>query len=817
MCGKLSKKSDAILRRKASATVEKPNPFETVVMKSKHAVLNRGIQSKRPGNLQRISYEKRDQTLGKEFASMHKTNRFMDARQNSRYAKAPTKKAQAKEMFNLNLTHGGRTMHEIERFDDVPDGADDDDEDDGMLQESFTKATHFGGGSDDEGPGRDRKTVIEEMIAESKRQKAERQQENDELYDMRQKLDDDLKGLMSQFNEHIRTDNERPQPDDYDRAMREMIFEPRGEPTEKLKSIDLAATEQKRREALEREKQERMQSELNAQKTTKVNRPVSADALSDDFLVEDDDDGDEDDEDEDGGNEVENGTNSEPEEDGTDEKSDDDADSSDVDSLSDLKATTQHESDDESESEKEPQPEPVAAVVKESAPKTKPSVQATSEKVKPIVFKPVLRIVDVPREYEQFVEMLDDKNVEERISLIASMIHTLKQKNFLHKSRWSVLFAYLLNYLSDRFTRPVSIEDEFRTLDLLTPLLHDIAQTDPSDIGKVYISVVEEKYTDYKNRPHRYPDLATLVLLKLVPLLFSASDRRHSIVTPVLVFIGEILTRCQVRTRRDISRGLFLVTAVLECVEHSKRFLPSAIAFLVGVLNQACTKESLSAAITITEPFKQTSSLLLAETDTNISANDALQLTAQDLLMTQITPSFKVRSVACTLSLVAALCNQMDDIAAVSTLARQFLHTLNIIHKQSYPAPAQEVFQQTKDKLTALSARSLKYLEKAEKKPKPLRLLEPKINPIYEDIRRRPKTAIPLREQRRKLQQKIKKVTRGAKREIRLDNEYIAKLQHKQRMASDRERNQKVRQIFSYASSQQAELNSLDRRAKYRK
>ncbi|XP_035894831.1 nucleolar protein 14 homolog [Anopheles stephensi] len=806
MCAKLSKKSDAILRRKASSAVQKPNPFETVVMKSKHAVLNRGTQSKHPGKLQRISNEKRDQTLGKEFALLNKTNRFLDARTNGKYARGPSKKAQAKEMFNLNLTHGGRTMHEIERFDDVPDGVDDDEDEDGVLQETFTRETHFGGGSDDEGAGRDRKTVIEEMIAESKRQKTERQRENDELYDMRQKLDDELENLMPQFNEHIRKDNERPKPDDYDRALREMIFEPRGVPTEKLKAIDEAATEQKRREVLEREKQERMQAVPAA--TTSANRPVSADALCDDYAVEDV--GNDDDPDEEYGEDNGTGENDDEEEENeSDDGSDgDDSDGSDVDSLSDLKAATQHASEDESESEAEPESVPE----KEIAPKVKAPV-----KTAPKEEKPVLRVVDVPREYEQFAEMLEGKSVSERINLVASMVHTLKQKTFLHKSRWSVLFAYILNYVSARFTSAASIEEDFQALDQLTPLLHDIAATDPSGIGQVFHSVLEEKYNDYKNRPRRYPDLATLVLLKLVPLLFSASDRKHSIVTPALVFTGEILARCQVRNRRDISRGLLLVTTVLECVEQSKRFLPSAIAFLTGVLDQACPKDALPPITTIVQPFKLTSSILLAETESDINEPEVLQLTAQDLLLTQITSSFKVRAVACTVSLVGALCKQLESIAAAATIAKQLLQPLNSIQKRSYPTPVMELLQQTNATLTELSRRSLPYLVQAEKKPKPLRLLEPKINPVYEDIRRRPKTAIPIREQRRKIQQKIKKVTRGAKREIRLDNEYIAKLQHKRRMESDRERQQKVRQIFSHASSQQAEWNSLDRRAKYRK
>ncbi|EAA06282.4 AGAP000397-PA [Anopheles gambiae str. PEST] len=817
MCAKVSRKADAVLRRKAAATVRKPNPFETVVMKTKHAVLNRGTQSKRPGQLHRLSHEKREQTLGKEFALLHKTNQFMDARQNGRYARQPSRKEQAKEMYNLNLTHGGRTMHEIEHLDDVPDGADEDEDEDGMLQDAFTSATHFGGGSDDDSgrpAGKDRKTVIEEMIAESKRQKTERQRENDEMYEMRLRLDDELKSLMPQFTEHIRRDSERPKPDDYDRALREMVFEPRGAPTEKLKSIDRAAEEQKRREVAEREKQQRMQQQEAQRVTQGASRPISADALGDDYLVEGEGQeeayyGEPD------GDDVRNGSApDEEEEEEEDEEEDDEgeeSDSSEADSLSDLKAAVQQEDDSEDEQDAEPEPEPAKQTV---APKAK---------AKPAAVAPTytLRMVDVPREYEQFAELLDghEGDVQGRVGVVASMVHTLRQKPFLHKSRWSVLFAYALNYLGVRFAHATSatIAGEFEMLHLLTPLLHDIAQTDPSGIGRVFHSVLEEKYSVFRKQPRRYPDLATVVLLKLVPVLFSASDRRHSIVTPALVFVGEILSRCQVRNRRDIARGLLLVTTVLECAEHSKRFLPSTVAFLTGVLGQACAKDALHPLATVGQPFKLTS-LQLSEADVLTEADAATtQLTGQDLLLGQLTPSFKVRAIVCTVTLLSALCTQLDSNPALPIVAAHFLIPLHAIRQAPSSQPVQTALDETIAQLSALAGRTLPYLAQAKQKPKPLRLLEPKINPVYEDIRRRPKTAVPVREQRRKLQQKIKKVTRGAKREIRLDNEYLAKLQHKRRMESDRERQQKVRQIFSHASHQQAELKSLDRRAKYRK
>lgn len=126
--------------------------------------------------------------------------------------------------------------------------------------------------------------------------------------------------------------------------------------------------------------------------------------------------------------------------------------------------------------------------------------------------------------------------------------------------------------------------------------------------------------------------------------------------------------------------------------------------------------------------------------------------------------------------------------------------------------------KETLNIVISLHNRQLIRLVAAEQKPKPLRLLEPKIETVYDDIQRRPKNQQQAdKEKRKKLQQKVKRESRAAAREIRQDNEFIAKLQFKQRAAGDRERREKVKRIFSDATSQQGELNSLDRKAKYKK
>ena len=49
-----------------------------------------------------------------------------------------------------------------------------------------------------------------------------------------------------------------------------------------------------------------------------------------------------------------------------------------------------------------------------------------------------------------------------------------------------------------------------------------------------------------------------LLYLKLVSVLFPTSDFRHSVTTPSMLFLGQILAICPVRSLRDVAVGLFV-------------------------------------------------------------------------------------------------------------------------------------------------------------------------------------------------------------------------------------------------------------------
>lgn len=125
------------------------------------------------------------------------------------------------------------------------------------------------------------------MIAEQKRRKMEIAKEKDEIHSLTEKLDSNYKELLRLVDKLSKKELLRkPEPDDYDKALKEMIFEPRGVVSDKLLSEeDLAKQERKRLEKLERERLKRMHEDgENVNVTTKQTEHRSADALDDGYF-----------------------------------------------------------------------------------------------------------------------------------------------------------------------------------------------------------------------------------------------------------------------------------------------------------------------------------------------------------------------------------------------------------------------------------------------------------------------------------------------------------------------------------------------------
>lgn len=582
--------------QKPSKNPKKLNPFEVHINREKHSVLGKKRKNDRglPGVSREKALKKRKSTLQQEFKLQHKSNKFLDKRIGegntnmtdedrfiARYARLKSKRHK-QSIFNLAddeevLTHKGQTLSEIEKFEDPKSDEDDLDPDEsGRLDADFVDEAHFGGGilkrTGIDG-AKSHKDLIDQLIAESKKRKAEKQKLKEETSELTEKLDSEWKDLLPLVNNTKPTqttiDNEKA--DEYDKVMRQLKFEARGTPSDRLKTEDEIAKEEKERlETQERERLERMRGSID--KNNVKGQHISADDLDDNCNYDSDPD-------------ITLSYNQEgmanvalnaeidgksilPKKDqeesdiNSDNREDSEEENESEDNLSDLK---QEESLTESEDEIATLSKPTETIpddyieIREDLLKRKNIMDKAREEL-PYTFT-------FPDNYEGLNALLQDENGERLYVILERLIKcnhpSLGEKN---KENLNLLFAYLLQFINDLADVKNSrgINKCFSSYSNLIPHLFDLAQMSPLNAHRLMQEVIKEKQHDYRKKKNNYPGVDVILFLKLVSCVFPTSDFRHVVVTPAVVFIDQMLNNCKVRTRRDISFGLFLATLILE-------------------------------------------------------------------------------------------------------------------------------------------------------------------------------------------------------------------------------------------------------------
>merc|ERR1711962_946627 len=263
---------------------KKVNPFELKVIKSKRDTLNTKIrkhQISKPGQSRVKNRQIQDQTIGVEWNKRNRKNVFHDGRIDTKKMNEEDFEKVAVEKFAIEarkraknrvfdsginevgdeeeiLTHRGKSLQDMERFDDPDLSEDENDQNPGHLTTEQTEAL-FGGGVLKK---KDHKEIMLDVIAKSKKFKYERQKEKEQLITEFEKFDEEFKSIRNLTKDFDRTadqkydDRKAERQDDFSRLMREMKFEARVQPGQKMKS----------REEIEKEELEEKQKKMSEMK-----------------------------------------------------------------------------------------------------------------------------------------------------------------------------------------------------------------------------------------------------------------------------------------------------------------------------------------------------------------------------------------------------------------------------------------------------------------------------------------------------------------------------------------------------------------------
>jgi len=193
-------------------------------------------------------------------------------------------------------------------------------------------------------------------------------------------------------------------------------------------------------------------------------------------------------------------------------------------------------------------------------------------------------------------------------SLIIQRIHATNSVRLNHKNK-----EKMQNFYDVLLRRFVAVGDaifrsgnggpdleRYEQLNSLTKTLYVMSQDSPESAGAVWSrrlgifqkalskrlrdvevtalgDACEEEFT-------AWPSTGMLLLMRALPHIFPSTDKRHAVVTPALLLLGQILAQTPIKTRYDVVMGLFCAGLMMEYTKGAKRLPPEATAFLAGVL-----------------------------------------------------------------------------------------------------------------------------------------------------------------------------------------------------------------------------------------
>ncbi|KNC49966.1 nucleolar complex protein 14 [Thecamonas trahens ATCC 50062] len=374
-------------------------------------------------------------------------------------------------------------------------------------------------------------------------------------------------------------------------------------------------------------------------------------------------------------------------------------------------------------------------------------------------------------------------------------------------------------------------------LDVLAGAVHDMA----SDLGHHAVTTATELIASLQSslvaRPDAVAEPGTLLLIKLLARVFPVSDARHCVTTPLALLMAEMLTQVAATTAPHVAAGLFLAAEAFTFVEPAARFMPEPLLFLHAVIAAVSTSPGAALPSRTPPPLAVLPALLAVPADASL-ADKPEPLDIFALLRGETewlakkkakkgktgkkgkakakaeagttADSLKVSMASAAVAILSKYAVLYTSYEAYESLFRPFVAPLEALAgRMPALSPA----------ITPLVEHIRIVCEGMEKSRRPLTLLARKAasismyTPLFEEEYMPTKDYDPdkVRSELRKMKRKIKDERKGAMRELRKDNAYLAAEASRKRARDDAEYQTKIKGIYASLESEQAEANKLAR------
>jgi len=620
-----------------------------------------------------------------------------------------------------------------------------------------------------------------------------------------------LIGSSSRASSPESPDSPDDEEDAYDRFVRELAFDARAKPSDRLKTVEEAALEEAERlRHLEMQRLKRMQGDADDDdddgsagkgKKTRKRKP-EGDDLDDDFFPPEDStrtpwnlgkglrpDG-----------AFGAGALAEEEEEESGEQSDDSSDASSGDDDGSL----------------EPTMEKIQALVSTKTPSHKSGKSSRQE---------LAYTYPCPSSHADFVsnlsavDAMDLPTVVERIRVLHHP--SLGEGN---KEKLATFTQVLIDHLIYVTTSPVPADSSVSgVINGLLPHVVSLckAHTQPAAahcISKLALMQNNLARALAQPSPSAWPRASDLILLRLIGLLWSTSDFSHPVVAPALLLMAQYLHQLRVKTFSDLMTGVFLCTLILQYESHSKRFVPEAINFLVlAVIRMTQTREKI-AEIRSLVPLLEGAELVLFPVDEKATEEAPRTLdfggvfTSSSSSRSEEEPTSQ--ELVDTLDVVVSLLSNYSELySSLGVYLEVFSEVLGVLSRVDRMSGwtgrrIGSLRVAIGEKLAeARRVRGLNPLKLQTHKPVPIKAQAPRFDAHF-DPRQKPFNPDSHQVALQKLKHLVKKEAKGAVRELRKDSRFLAAAQAAEKEAADQLYKAKMARITASLQEERAEEKS---------
>jgi nucleolar protein 14 len=417
----------------------------------------------------------------------------------------------------------------------------------------------------------------------------------------------------------------------------------------------------------------------------------------------------------------------------------------------------------------------------------------------------------MPQSADELASMLGSHNAEDSFTIISRIracnAPTLAAENRKHIQTLLGLLLQRFEVLAGESPLP---KDH---LDVLSRHIVDLSGQVPFFAATAVKARIEKMSSRLRqalrNGETGWPPSRTILLLSLFTAIFPTTDKTHPVMTPASLYIGNLLAHCAIRSAKDAALASIVATMASVYSTGANRIFPEALSLMNAlVLSASQPKKTWSVGLS-THLAEQIGGPWLSSA-TNTSSMSLSQ--ALDKIYSADTQDDELSGIAlrAALSCLRQLARPVSKTPSASELLATVRISVTSIQKVLRKSDSrladfcEDFVKELDDSLAGALKTPLTYHTKAAEAIK-------MYNPMYEeDGYQKGRDYDPNREraEARKLKKQLKQESRGAMRELRKDNRFMADARAKEQAEAADERGARQKDILSFLEKQEADFKS---------